>query len=817
MYPALLFAGATAAGITVNSVVNLERLSVWLGFGAACVLMFVAAEWRDRRRIVTLSPIARVLAILLMGVAAGGARHATYNQTSPRSVAHLADKTDDDLSIKGRIVDAPEIVPEERRFTIAVDSVFGDHDTTRADGRVRVTLQPSPWANDLRPFPHVQQGDIVQLQGSLQRPPKLRNPGGFNYRSYLERRGICCTFYAARPKHITVTSNDRGPVEEVVTRSRTYIRAALSQYVPSDRGQAVLRALLLGDRSRLTDRQRDQFAKTGLMHLLAVSGLHVFLVGMVFYALLRPILTRFGLRWKVAEIGRAILTIAVLVFYLLLTGARPSVVRAVVMATLFIGGILFQRSTPPLNTLGVAAVVLLAMRPDALFDVGFQLSMTAVAGIITLNPRFLAVVPQRFRDSKSLEWVVTTVTTSAAAILATAPVLLFHFGWVSIAGLLLNVVGIPFTALALAASILMAVVGWLSALAGTTFGVVADLFVWALLATSRYGANWFSWAGLRMPVPDLWVVSALVAALLSLTQWRRPRIRWRWVIVGLIVATISVWGDVLDRSGSPTLDVLFFDVGHGDAVLLSTPKGRHILVDSGPYAPDGGAAEFVILPYLERRGIKYLDRVVVTHPDEDHLGGLPPILRGVSVGGLVRSGQSADTELYNETQRLVQARDVSTRIVQRGNDIEISSTVRVQVLGPPRNASRRGIDSRNGKSVVLHIAYGSVDVLLTGDVEAAAERDLVGAYGGQLDSRVVKVPHHGSPTSSTTEFVRTVGSGIAGGHAVVTVGRWNQYGLPSDRVLQRWSTHGLNVHSTARNGAVWVRTDGDEVWTVNWK
>ncbi|PSQ81344.1 MAG: DNA internalization-related competence protein ComEC/Rec2, partial [Bacteroidetes bacterium QS_1_63_11] len=291
--------------------------------------------------------------------------------------------------------------------------------------------------------------------------------------------------------------------------------------------QGVLRALLLGDRSRVTDVQRERFVKTGLMHLLAVSGLHVFLVGMVLYALLRPFLIRFGMQWRTVEIARAALTILVLGGYMFLTGGRPSVVRAVIMATLFIGGIVFQRSAHPLNTLGGAALILLAVRPPALFDVGFQLSMSAVAGIVTLNPRLLDAIPERYRASEAVDWLVSTGTVSAAAILGTAPVLLFHFGWVSAAGLLLNIAGIPCTGLALSAAILMAVTGGMWSLAGASFGSAADVFVQGLLATSRYGVEWLSWAGIRMATPDAWGLGALVAALIALTQWPRPHLRWR--------------------------------------------------------------------------------------------------------------------------------------------------------------------------------------------------------------------------------------------------------------------------------------------------
>jgi competence protein ComEC len=816
-YPALLIAGAFVLGVMGESVFAFETVTPWIGGAGGGIALFVFAQWRDRTRIVTLAPLGRIVALALIVGCAGGARHAMYRMPSPQALKPIAEASDEAMALQGEVADAPERTEEATRFVLDADTLHGARDTVAVDGRTRVTLRASPWDENVGSFPDVRQGDVVRLRGSLRLPPKLRNPGGFDYRAYLARREICCTVYVGDPNHVSVRGARRGKLESFLVVAREYIRAQIARYVPSASAQAVLRALLLGDRSRVTDAQRDRFAKTGLMHLLAVSGLHVFLVGMVFYALLRPFLMRFGLRWRTVEVIRAVLTVLVLGGYMLLTGGRPSVVRAVIMAALFIGGIVFQRSAHPLNTLGVAALILLAVRPPALFDVGFQLSMSAVAGIVTLNPRLLDAVSEQYRTSWAADWLVSTGTVSAAAILGTAPVLLFHFGWVSVAGVLLNVVGIPCTGLALSAAILMVTTGGLWSLTGASFGSAADLFVQGLLATSRYGAEWFSWAGIRMATPDLWVLGALVAVLIALAQWPRPRLRWRWIIIVLAFAVLSVWDGVVGRESGPTLEAVFFDVGQGGATLLTTPEEHRVLVDAGPRSPNGSAAEFVILPYLERWGIQELDAVVVTHPDEDHLGGVPTLLKEVSVDRVVDNGRSADTELYDEFERLLEGSGASRRTTRRGDSLVAGPSVRMRILAPARDGGRR-IETKNNASVVLRVSYGDVDFLLPGDVEAKAEKELVLAYGEQLESEVVKVPHHGSSTSSTPSFVQAVsGSKEEESHAVVSVGREGQYGMPHETVVTRWEDYGAEVYSTAENGAVWMRTDGQEVWQVDWE
>lgn len=815
-YPALLIAGAFALGIVGESVLTVGAVTPWVGGAGVGIALFMVVQWRDRARIVSLAPLGRIVALVLVMSCAGGARHAMYRTPSPQALRPIAEASNEATTLQGEVTDAPERTDKATRFVLQGDTLYGARDTAAVDGQARVTLRTSPWTETVGSFPEIRQGDVVRLRGSLRLPPKLRNPGGFDYRAYLSRRGVCCTMYVGEPDHVSVRGSRRGRLQSFLVVARAYIRTQVARYVPNASTEAVLRALLLGDRSRITDAQRDRFAKTGLMHLLAVSGLHVFLVGMVLYVLLRPFLMRLGLRWRAVEITRAVLTVLVLGGYMLLTGGRPSVVRAVIMATLFIGGVVFQRSAHPLNTLGVAALILLALRPPALSDVGFQLSISAVAGIVTLNPRLLGAVSEQYRTSQVANWLVSTGTVSAAAILGTAPVLLFHFGWVSVAGLLLNVVGIPCTGLALSAAILMVATGGVWSLPGASFGSAADLFVQGLLATSRYGAEWFSWAGVRMAMPDLWVLGALVAALIALAQWPRPRLRWRWIIVVLVVATVSVWDGVVGRGSKPTLEAVFFDVGQGGATLLTTPQESHVLIDAGPRSPSGSAAEFVILPYLERWGIQKLDAVVVTHPDEDHLGGVPTLLKEVSVVQVVDNGRPANTELYDEFKRLHERSGTLRRTVQRGDTLLTDSSVRIQVLAPPRKGRAR-IETENNASVVLRVSYGEVDFLLPGDVEARAENDLVQTYGEQLESEVVKVPHHGSSTSSTPRFVRSASDPEEKLYAVISVGRNDQYGMPHDTVLTRWQDHGAKVRNTAENGAVWMRTDGQEVWPVSWR
>lgn len=815
-YPALFLAGLFAIGIVLERSIPLGVL-VWGAGVVSGAVAFAITQWLPRRQLVTLRPLAQTVIIVLVVVCVGGARQAVYQTPSPRALKFVADAgTDRPVTLSGVVRGAPERSDSTTRATVTVDSLRTSSTTHAVTGRVRVTLQPPLWENISDPFPRLYEGDYVHLRGTLRTPSEQRNPGGFDYAAYLSRRGVCCLLHVDDPGAVRVRRRASSLGTAFVVDVRQHIREQIARYVPSEGGRAVLRALLLADRSGISDAQQERFARTGLMHLLAVSGLHVFLVGMVLYTLLQPVLMRLRLRWMVVEAGRALLTIGVLGGYLLITGARPSVVRAVVMSTLLIGGILFQRSAHPLNTLGVAVLLLLGMRPPALFDAGFQLSVTAVTGIIVLHPRFREWCPPSWTSSTPGDWLTSTVTTSAAATIGTAPVLFFHFGWVSFAGLVLNVFAIPCTGLALSASIVMTLLGGLWPLAGAAFGSGADLFVQGLLFSAQEGMSWLGWAGVRMSGPSGWTLGAMGAGIFALAQWPRPRHRWRGILCALVLATGGVWSESVVRTADPTLDVLFFDVGQGDAVLVTTPTGRRMLVDTGAFSLSGVAASFSVLPYLQQKGIDSLDVVVITHPDADHLGGLPSILKEVAVDRVVHSGQVVDTDLFHRTRRRLQKNEVTMRKAVRGDSVSLGTCAHVQILGPPSHPRRQGIESENGQSVVLRLVYGDTAVLLPGDIEAPAEKNLVNVYGSQLKSDVIKVPHHGSSTSSTEEFVEaTVEKDDT--DVVVSVGRSNRFGMPDTTVMSRWRSTGARVHSTARDGAHWFRTNGEDVWQVQWQ
>jgi competence protein ComEC len=459
----------------------------------------------------------------------------------------------------------------------------------------------------------------------------------------------------------------------------------------------------------------------------------------------------------------------------------------------------------------VAALVLLFVRPTFLFDVGFQLSFAAVGAIVTLVPVFEGWIPARWTAGRIRRWTVNMTLVSLAATLGTMPVLLFHFGQVPLAGLGLNLVAIPATTLTLGGGLIaVACAGWAAPIADLA-GAAAELGAWVLLWVSRHGAEWLAWTSVGGYVRNAWWLAAIVAGLVALALWLRPRHRWRTTVAAGACAAVAVWQPVWTGAAEPSLDALFFDVGQGDAALLSLPNGRHVLVDAGVRNPYTDAGERTILPHLRFAGIDRLDAVVVTHPHADHLGGLAALLREIPIAQVIHNGHNYASSMHDETRALMTAHGVRSRVVTAGDTLALDPAVHIQVLGP--SATPHPDDEANHGSVVLRVSYGDTSLLLTGDAEAAAEAEIVRRYGALLASEVVKVAHHGSETSSTPAFVDRTGADLA----VVSVAERNRYGLPDAPVLDRWSDAGATVLQTWREGAVWLRSNGATVERVDWR
>ncbi|WP_300670100.1 DNA internalization-related competence protein ComEC/Rec2 [Desulfoluna sp.] len=637
----------------------------------------------------------------------------------------------------------------------------------------------------------------------------FNNPGRFDYKAHMERKGIAA-WAVVKTAEVSLRPATAGHGwQTTLHHARRHIETALFAHAPTPRAGALLSALITGNRSHISQPLRDLFAHTGTAHLLAISGLHLGIVATLFFFLFKHLFSFWErpLIKGYTQILTASATLVPVVLYALLSGLAPSTQRALIAVVLVMGALAFHEEADLPTTLALAALVILAFHPPALFALSFQLSFAAVSAILTslyqLRPS------QKGRPPRPLRYrVLLFIVPPWMASLGTAPLVWYHFGYASPVGLIANLVMVPLASFAV---VLPGLLGALFLpLCGPLAGVLFLLAGTAAEGSIRMATLFATLPGgfLVLPRPSL-ATTLLVLCLLFSLLLSQPLKRKGPAGVALLCLLWLGWtaGNAFhQRHHNPTLRVTVLDVGQGTSVVLAFPNGKRWLVDGGfawPGRYDVG--RFAVGPYLQTAQVTALDAVVLTHPESDHMGGLIHILKYFNVAKLITNSQRGKGALWDQfcdaatdcgTKRLYFNAETPSMLVEG---------VRVTCLHPALpSACFTGKGAANNNSLVLQLAYGNHRILLTGDIMSKAEARLVAEAKETLQSDVIIVPHHGSSSSSTPDFLARVRPAIA----VVSVGQTNRYGLPHKKVLNRYTQSGCTLYRTDRHGAVTIESDG---------
>ncbi|MCG8604817.1 DNA internalization-related competence protein ComEC/Rec2 [bacterium] len=757
----------------------------------ALILAFTL--WYSEKRHDTIKDLSIAAGLILLGFA----HYELATGYLPRDhIAHFTNYKDP-VAILGTVYKYPEPGTNKLSISVSAKEIFIEGKLYRTQGAILVHIR----------FPQATSsyGDELIIRGRLRKPRDRRNPGEFDYRAYLLAQGIYGIVSVSYSSQVELISSENGSwiLRNVVYPIKSYLEEYLNNHLP-DRVSALLKGLLIGQRGEVTPELRDSFAKVGVVHLLAVSGLHVGFIMIIFMGVL-------GLL-RVPYTGRVILTLMALIFYSYLTNLKPPVVRASIMGGLLLGSSVLSRKIDVFNTLAIAALVILIDNPLELSQSGFQLSFGAVISIVYLFPKFRRFIRLRVRKIQKLWFVrypVDLILVSLAVYLGTLPFTVYYFDRLPNLALLANLVCVPLAFLGLASGIVAAALNLF--LPG-----LALLYLNASFVFLQTLINLVSWASqLPMAYWQIYKFSSVEGllyfiGLVLLLNMKRPSAR-RWLILyTLFLANILLWWQIFTRD--ETLKVVYFDVGQGDAALLTFPDGRHALIDGGPRGMHSDAGEWVIAPYLKREGIDEIDVVVLSHADADHLGGLPYIFRHFRVHEVWDNGQANDTRLYGEYHALIDSLQIERRILKAGDYLADFEPVQIIVVHPSEKFLREDISSINDGSLSLKISYGETDFLFVGDIEERGETRIA-QFGDLIDSEVLKVAHHGSATSSSMPVLKAANSRWA----IISVGEFNKFGHPDLRVVTRLKRTGSEVLRTDHYGAVILRTDGINIERINWK
>jgi len=792
--PAFKLLIAFASGIIVASQVDCPPFIPYLVticLAIAGVLCYRLVRWQNL-------VVGNLFASAALAVVGFVSYQSSINYLPADHISHFVD-LDRPVLLRGIVVRYPEKRQKKTYLTVDTKTITLSTRPFETDGAILVRLS--------RELLLLDYGDEIEVRGFLRRPRDRRNPGEFDYQGYLAAQGIFGIVSVNKESQIGRVSSGHGfwLMREVIVPVKHDLSNLISRSLPGEQA-ALLQGLMLGERGEISSEIKASFARLGVIHVLAVSGLHVSFVVLVLMGVLGILRVPYGLR--------VVLTLIGLLFYAFLTNLKPPVLRASIMAGLFLLSTLLQRKTDFVNSLSLAAFIILLLNPADLFQPGFQLSFAAVASIVYLYPRLqrstvFKQVGLRLKKNAALRYVLDLFLVSLAAFLGTLPFTLAYFNRLPLTSLIANLMVVPLAFLALAGGIASALFSPLSRFVSGGYMAFSGLSLQAILKCAEIGE--------QVPFGSIevygfnrmhWLACTWLALLVLM--WHRPVSRKRLLMLGLVLLNLWLWASNL--SSSKQLEVTFLDVGQGDAAVLALPTGEHLLIDGGSKSPYFDNGRSVVAPFLLRQGIRRLDAVILSHGDSDHIGGLPYILSHFEVGEVWDNGEVKETRVYRRYLHLIDSLGVVHRILKAGDMVQQFRAVKIFVLHPTNAFLARPNHSANDASLSLKISYGKSDFLFAGDIEAAGE-DNVAAFEDLARCEVLKIDHHGSRTSSTPRFL----SSVAPEWAVISVGQFNRFHHPAPEVVERLKSIGAKILRTDRESAVILQTDGSQIQRIRWK
>ena len=712
-------------------------------------------------------------------------------------------------TVTGLVVEQPRLSGHRYRARIQVHTLSApsSEKVRTVQGDLRLT-----WSVDEG---GLQRGDQIRFAGRLRRIRSFSNPGGFDYARYMAFQGLLVSAYARRHT-LTVLTPAEAPgwwknlLQYRLDRFADLVRSA-GATSQRDAVTPLLETLLMGRRHGLTTEMRDPYNRSGVAHLLAISGLHLGAVGAFSFVIFNALLSLVpSLRWR-GWVGRtaAALAVAPVVGYALLAGLPVSTQRAAMMMAILMAAILIQRRSDSYNTLCLAAMVILFCHPPALFSISFQLSFGAVAAILyglkCSGDWWRRGRPGPFGLRHRLRLLALV---SALAYVGTAPLVAHYFNLLSLVALPANLILVPWVSFLI---LPVGLIGLLLSLCNLPGAV--PLLIWCahhlsavdLMVNLLAG---FDWAALDTITPSGFELLLLYTLLILLPcAFRSLRAKVAIACLGVLLGgDIAYW--TYTRHYHPHLRITAVDVGQGGSSLVELPGGKTLLIDGGGFSDNRSfdVGRRVLTPLLGRKKIRTIDLMILTHPNSDHLNGLLYLLRHFNVGQLWRNLDAPQTAGFAELcRRIAQEGIPSPSFEALPRHLRLGKTD-LELLHPPRFYARHQVRRRtNDNSLVLKLTHGEHSFLWPGDLGQRAERELIDRLpAAALAATVLYAPHHGSRSSSSSDWV----AAVAPREVVFSVGWQNPYRFPHPEVAERYRRQGARLWRTDLDGAIRFISDG---------
>ena len=709
------------------------------------------------------------------------------------------------VTVEGTVLEPTKITGETARLVVKSDRLFLSGGVKKVREKLQVTIFNHPRAFD--------PGERIRFPARLRPFRNFHNPGHYDYELAMSLKGFSCAASVSDGRRIVPMGRGRlGFPSEFLERARRPIRNLFQKNL-SQQNHALYRALILGERQYISPELREPFNMAGLGHILAVSGLHIGLVGWLAYALIKGLLSfsyRLTLQTDIRKLA-AVVTCFPVVAYALLAGFQVSSQRAMIMALAYLFSIIVGRDKEIWSTFALAAFLVLTIDPHSLFGISFQLSFGAVIGILWLAPaiysKVFAPLTEDMRKGRFLERLCTylggLIAVTLSAMIFLLPIISFYFHRISVVAVPANVLVVPILGL------WVIPLGLLSVASLPISTPLAQLF----LLLGAWGMEWISaavqiwthlsWASFWIFTPNAFEMLTFYGLIFFIFFLRR----WPWAKMGLVLVLFLLAADIFywthKTRFNPYLKVTYLDVGQGNSALVQFPGKERMLIDGGGFSRSTfDVGRMVVAPFLFQSKILRVDYLVLTHPQVDHMNGLRFIASEVHPKELWYNGYGVRNRPFMELMKIVEEKRIRKFLPADLRGGRIISGVQVELLHPSSVKSKEQLletsAGMNNESLVVKLTYGGRSLLFPGDLERAGEEVVVSRAGSLLKSDILLAPHHGSRYSCSTAFLEMVRPRIC----IISSGHGNYFGFPHSETLKRLRAAGSEVVRIDQMGAV---------------
>ena len=670
---------------------------------------------------------------------------------------------------------------------------------------------------------NLEYGDKIFITGEFQEPQGMRNEGGFNYKEYLKSLNI---YGSVKAKNIKVIEQNKGNIFMNFTyKISDEIKENIEEFM-GEKYSGLLLGLLLGDSSKIDENIEENFKITSLTHILAVSGAQVSYIIAAMYSLLKR---------KIGIQKTRVVIIASLIFYMTLTGFSPSIVRAGIMGIiLMISGLVFRKNDI-INSIAISLFFMLVYNPFLLENVGLQLSYLGTIGIIGFNKTIILILKNiqirnrkwKYKINRKLILLISKIkeilAVTMSASLAVVPVMIYHFNlfgtYFLITNLLASIIIGPITLL----GTLLVIISFISINIAKVLSYILKFLIDILLFISSFSKLPIS--KIYIPTPTITFIIIIylsliislfiykvfhernpnttilrVRNLLALVKYKfkqnRDDVIKKIIIISIIISLCMIF---IPRD----LQINFVDVGQGDSTFIITPKNKTILIDGGGSNTGSfDVGENTLLPYVLDKGYNKIDFMIISHFDSDHVGGLLTILEEIKVEKILIAKQEEQSENYKRFLNIVKEKNIPVIIGKEGDKINIEKDLYLDILFPESEQIEENMINNN--SLVFNMHYNNFSMLFTGDIEEIAEKRIIEITNkSRLKADIIKIPHHGSKTSSTRELLERVLPKIA----LIGVGKDNLFGHPSSETIDKLDELEIKTYRTDINGEIMINVN----------